>query len=142
MASPVITVTGETTVGEAARLMIEKNVGCVVVVDAKGRMRGVMSERRFMPEQVAVPFMRGTSLQLLGKWIDSSSIEKAITGYRGIPVEEVMVREVPTASEDTLLADLADTMVRNEVHHVPILRDGIVVGVVSHHDMLRAFVGQ
>ena len=57
-----------------------------------------------MPEQIAVPFMCGTLLQLLG--------------------------------------DLADIMVHNEVHHVPILRDGVAVGIVSRHDMLRAFTGR
>ena len=141
MSSPVITVAGDTTVREAAKLMLEKNIGCVVVADAEGRLEGLMSERLFMPEQVAIPFMRGTSLQLLGQWVDSSSLEEAIAGYRARRVEEVMARDVPTASEDALLGDLADIMVRNEVHHVPILRDGIVAGIVSRHDMLRAFTG-
>lgn len=140
MSSPVITVTGGTTVSYAARLMLEKNIGCVVVVDEDGHFQGLMSERLFMPEEAAVPFMRGTSLQLLGEWVDSGSIEEAIAGYRGKRVEEVMVRDVTTAEEDTLLGDLAEIMVRNALHHVPILRAGVVVGIVSRHDMLRAFV--
>ena len=122
--------------------MLEKNIGCVVVVDADGRFEGLMSERLFMPEQVPIPFMRGTLLQLLGEWVDTSSIEEAIAGYRGRQVDEVMVREVPTTTEDTLLGDLADITVRNEVHHVPVIRDRLVVGIVSRHDLMRAFVGR
>ena len=121
--------------------MIEKNVGCVVVVDAEGRFEGLMTERRFMPEQVAVPFMRGTLLQLLGEWVDSSSIEETISGHRRMPIKDVMARDVPTATEGALLGDLADIMVHSEVRHVPILRDGVAVGIVSRHDMLRAFTG-
>lgn len=142
MTSPVITVTGDTPVREAAKLMIEKNIGCVAVVDAEGRLEGLMTERRFMPEQVAVPFMRGTLLQLLGEWVDSSSLEEAIAGFRGQRVDDVMARDVPTATEDALLGDLAEIMVHKEVHHVPILRDGVAVGIVSRHDMLRAFTGR
>ena len=139
MSSPAITVTADTLVRDAAKLMTDRNVGCVLVVDVEGRFEDLMSERCFMPEEVAVPFMRGTSLQSLGEWVDSSSLEDAIAGFRTRRVEEVMVRNVPTATEDTLLGDLADIMVRNEVHHVPILRDGLVVGMVSRHDMLQAF---
>ena len=142
MTSPVITVTRDTPVREAAKLMIEKNIGCVAVVDAEGRLEGQMTERRFMPEQVAVPFMRGTLLQLLGEWVDSSSLEEAIAGFRGQRVDDVMARDVPTATEDALLGDLAEIMVHKEVHHVPILRDGVAVGIVSRHDMLRAFTGR
>ena len=142
MSSPAITVTVDTLVRDAAKLMLDKDIGCVVAVDAENRFEDLMSERCFTPEEVAIPFMRGTSLQLLGEWVDSSSLEDAIVGFRDRRVEEAMVRHVPTAAEDTLLGDLADIMVRNEVHHVPILRDGAVVGVVSRHDMLRAFTGR
>jgi len=139
MSAPAITVSGDTSVRDAAKLMLEKNIGCVVAVDGEGRFEGLMSERRFMPEEVAIPYMRGTSLQLLGEWVDSSSLEDAIASFRTRHVEEVMVRNVPTATEDTPLGELADMMVRNEVLHVPILRNDVVVGVVSQHDMLRVF---
>jgi len=92
MTSPVITVTRDTPVREAVKLMIEKNIGCVAVVDAEGRLEGLMTERRFMPEQVAVPFMHGTLLLLLGEWVDSSSFEEAIEGFRGQRVDDVMAR--------------------------------------------------
>ena len=140
MSSPATTVTADALVRDAAKLMVEKNIGCVVVVDGEGRFEGLMTERRFMPEEVPVPFMRGTLLQLLGEWVDSSSLEDAIAGFRTRRVGEVMARDVPTATEDMLLADLADIMVRNDVHHVPVLRGRSTVGIVSRHDMLRAFV--
>ena len=114
----------------------------MVVVDAEGRFEGLMTERRFMPKQVAVPFMRGTLPQLLGEWVDSSSLKEAIAGSRAERVENVMARGVLTATKDTLLGDLTDIMVHNEVHHVSILRDGVAVGIVSRHDMLSAFTGR
>ena len=139
MSSPVVTATGNPMVRDAAKLLLEKRIGCLVVVDAEGRFRGLMSERCFMPEEVAIPYMRETSLQLLGEWVDSGSLEAAIGDFRTRSVEDVMVTDVPTAAEDTLLGDLADMMVRNQVHHVPILRDGVAVGIVSRHDLLRMF---
>ena len=55
MTSPVVTITADMLVSEAAAQMIEKNIGSLVVVDADGQFIGLLSESRYLPEESARP---------------------------------------------------------------------------------------
>jgi len=46
--------------------------------------------------------------------------------------------EVITATEDTPLQEVANQMLRYDIDHVPVVRDGVPVGMVSRHDFLRS----
>ncbi len=53
-------------------------------------------------------------------------------------VADIMTREVLTLAEDDTLADARRFMERAAIRHLPVLRDGVVVGVLSHRDLLAA----
>ena len=53
-----------------------------------------------------------------------------------------MTKEVVTASEDTPLRELVGLMERHNVKRVPIVRDDVLVGVVSRADLLRALLSR
>jgi CBS domain-containing protein len=56
-------------------------------------------------------------------------------------VRDIMRAPVISAGEDASLADLSDLMMKHGIKRVLILRDGVLVGVVSRADVLRAVVG-
>ena len=49
-----------TWVASVATMMIDHNIGSVVVVDGEGNICGLVTERMFMPQEDFFPFMRGT----------------------------------------------------------------------------------
>jgi CBS domain-containing protein len=55
--------------------------------------------------------------------------------------EEIMVTEVITGSPDTSAEEMARMMLRYDIDHIPIVRDGIPIGVVARHDYLRMIAG-
>ena len=55
-----------------------------------------------------------------------------------LTVADIMSREVVTLTEDDTLADARTCMERGRVRHLPVLRDGKLVGLVTHRDMLAA----
>lgn len=55
-----------------------------------------------------------------------------------LKVADIMTREVLTLAEDDTLADARRFMERAAIRHLPVLRDGVVVGVLSHRDLLAA----
>jgi len=55
-----------------------------------------------------------------------------------LKVADIMSREVVTLTEDDTLADARTCMERGRVRHLPVLRDGKLVGLVTHRDMLAA----
>jgi CBS domain-containing protein len=55
-------------------------------------------------------------------------------------VREIMHTAIISADEETSLAELADLMLKHQIGRVPILRDGVLVGIVSRADVVRAVV--
>ena len=108
-------VTPETTVLDAARRMNEAHVGSLVVLDAKGGLLGIFTERDVLRRVVA----------------ESKDPERTI-------VADVMTRKVHTAPPETPLDDLRTLMREKRIRHVPVVQDGRLVGMVSIGDLNAA----
>ncbi len=140
MTSPVVTIGPDVTVGEAASLMLERGFGGVPVVGESGEYLGIVTENWFMPQEEGYPLMRGTTFSLLGTLMgDASNIEEAMEKAGGVRVGDVLQPGHPVADAKTPVSDIASTMVREHVHHMPVLQDSKVVGMVSRHDFLKIF---
>jgi CBS domain-containing protein len=114
----VYTVTPESTVFDALRLMAEKNIGAVVVVENKNVV-GILSERDYARKVV-----------LQGKT------------SRDTPVSEIMTEKVlyvlPKHTTDECMALMTDKRIR----HLPVLDDGKLVGVVSIGDIVNTIIDE
>ncbi len=55
-----------------------------------------------------------------------------------LKVADIMSRELVTLAEDDTLADARACMERGRIRHLPVVRDGRLVGLVTHRDMLAA----
>ena len=98
---PPVTVTEETTIDDAAKLMWEKNVGSVIVVDKGEIMRGIVTEKDVV-----------------------FSVSKLMTG-KGIPVSSIMSRTHLRASPREGIATAVEKMRKAGVRHLPVVdRDG------------------
>ncbi len=140
MTSPVVTIGPDVTVGEAASLMLKRGFGGIPVVGESGEYLGIVTENWFMPREEGYPLMRGTTFSLLGQWMgDTKNIEEAMEQSRGVRVGDVLRPGHPVADARTPVSDIASTMIKQQVHHMPVLQDGQVVGMVSRHDFLKIF---
>ncbi len=140
MSSPVATITADKAVSEAAKIMLEKNVGSLVVVDDSGQFVGVLSESKYLPEETVLPYLRQTVLRLLGSELgDPENIEEVIRNTRNTLVGDAMQKDAATIAPDTHLAEVTQLMVDAESHHLTVLEDGKPVGMISRHDLLRLF---
>ena len=140
MTSPVVTVGPDVTVGEAAALMLERGFGGVPVVGESNEYLGIVTENWFMPQEAGYPLMRGTTFSLLGAWMgDPSNIEEAMEKAKGARVGDVLQPGHPVVDDATPVGDIASTMIKEHVHHMPVLHEGKVVGMVSRHDFLKIF---
>ena len=140
MTSPVATIGPDVTVGEAASLMLERGFGGVPVVGESGEYLGIVTENWFMPQEKGYPLMRGTTFSLLGAWMgDASNIEEAMEKVRNVRVGDVLQPGHPYVDAKTTVGDIASAMMQNNVHHMPVLENGKVVGMVSRHDFLKIF---
>lgn len=138
MTRPVVSVGPETSVQEIARLLLERRISAVPIVDDRSRVIGMVSEGDLMrrPES-------GTEghaswwLELLG-----GTEERARTYLKshGLTARDVMTREVVTVAENTPLEKIATLLERNRIKRVPVLRGGKLVGIVSRANLLHGLV--
>ncbi len=136
MTTPVYTVGPDTPIPEVARLLVERHISGVPVVDEAGRLVGIVTEADLLPKEAGPA---GLPLAALFE-PDAPEVREHLRRYRGRLVREVMTREVVTATEDTPAQQLAVLMLRKQVNRIPIVRGDRVVGIVTRNDLLRVFL--
>ena len=137
MTQPVVTVRREASVAETARAMVNHRTGCVLVVDLQGRLRGIVTQTDFAADQHGAPFSMEVLLQQFSRSMAPEELERARGEARSTMVEQIMVTEVITGTEETPLEEMAPLMLRYDIDHIPVVRDGVPVGMVARHDFLR-----
>ena len=65
---------------------------------------------------------------------------KKLKEYANHKVEEFMKKSVITVNEDDNEVMAADLLIRNKIHHLPVLRNGYLVGPVTLRDLLKAMI--
>jgi CBS domain-containing protein len=136
MTRPVISVTPETTIVDAANTMLQKHVSGLPVVDAAGKLVGIISEGDFIRRsEIGTQRKRGRFLKfILGPG------QEAIDFVRehGRKIAEIMTPEPVTIGEDTPLEEIVRLMEKNNVKRLPVTRGDKIVGIVSRSNLLQA----
>lgn len=137
-----VTVREDATLEDAARRMLDGNIGSVLVVDGGGRLVGIVTESDFCTREVGLPFSTFRAPQLLGRWIGKHDLERIYREARTISVRDIMSSPVYTIEEEGTLADVLDIMHARRVEQVPVVREGRPIGIVARHDLLKLMLDQ
>ncbi len=141
MTQPVVTVRLETSLAEVAKTMVECRVGCVPVVDAHGQLHGIITQTDFGDTEKGSPFSMEAVLHTFSRPLSHDEIQCVRDEARKTTAKEIMITEVITGVEDTSVEELARQMLRYDIDHIPVIYDGMPVGIVARHDFLRLLSG-
>jgi CBS domain-containing protein len=117
-AGEVVTIRPDATVRDLLGLLAQHNIGAVVVSTDGGAVDGIVSERdvvRRLAETDAV--------------LDGA-------------VSAIMTSDVQTCEPDVPVDDLRQLMTERRIRHVPVVSDGILVGIISIGDVVKSSIGQ
>jgi CBS domain-containing protein len=137
MSRPVTIIHEDCTLEDAAKVMLKENIGGLPVVDSNGKLAGMITESDFLAKEHGIPFSRIYAPQLFGEWMTKEGVEKAYEAARNNTVKKIMTRSVVTVSEEDSLEDVITMMLENRVHRIPVIREGVPVGMISRHDLLK-----
>jgi len=126
MTANPITVTEDTAIDEALKLMRDKKVRRLPVLNEKGELAGIVAEKDVL---YASP-SPATSL----------SIHEIHYLVSRIKVSEIMTKNVITVTEDTPLEDAARVMADNQIGSLPVMHDSKLVGIITETDLFKIFV--
>jgi CBS domain-containing protein len=136
MTRPVITVTPETLIVEAANTMLQRHVSGLPVVDAAGKLVGIISEGDFIRRsEIGTQRKRGRFLKFI---LGPGGQATDFVHEHGGKVGEIMTPKPLTITEDTGLEEIVQLMERKHVKRLPVTRGDQVVGIVSRANLLQA----
>ena len=136
MTSEVISVDENATVTAVARLLAERGISAVPVVDKANQVIGMVSEGDLLHRAET-----GTERRR-SWWLDMMASTNKLAGdyikSHSRKVKDVMTRKVLSVTEATPVADIALLLETNRIKRVPVVRDGKLVGILSRANLVRA----
>lgn len=136
MSQAVISVPPDATVEAALRLMVEKNISGLPVIDAAGQLVGIVSEGDFLRRAEL-----GTQPRQ-PRWIEflmgPGALAEQYVRASGRKVGEIMTAPVRSVAEDTPLDDVVMLMERHHIKRVPVIRGERPVGIITRANLIRA----
>jgi CBS domain-containing protein len=135
----VISVSPETTVEAAARMMLDRDISGLFVVDAKGELAGIVTEGDLLRrDELGTERHRPWWLRLL---VSPGRQAADFTHTHGRHVRDVMTTDVIAVQSDAPLEEVVEVMEKRRIKRVPVVENQRVIGVVSRSDMLRYLIG-
>lgn len=140
MTPQVLSARPDQSLGDVARLMIEKDVRALPVVDDTGSLLGMVTHRELLKYLIPDYLQRSKSGKFRAVPANPAPGGSGGGDPKSLPVKDVMSRSVLCLSEDQTLTDVANLMSNKDVDRFPVVREGIVVGFLTRADLIRRLV--
>lgn len=113
----IISILPDASVFDAIKLMADKSIGSLVVMDAGENLLGIVTERDYARKVI----VKGRS-------------------SRETRVEEIMTTDVMTAASDNRVDQCMELMTNRKIRHLPVVEDNQVIGLISIGDLVQAII--
>jgi len=140
MSAPVLTLRPEQTLEEAIAQLAERGISGAPVVDASGRLIGLLDDTDLILSEARVH--APTTIEILGAYFtlpgEQHRFQEELRAALAGTVADAMEEDVLAVREDGLVGDAATIIVDREVSRVPVVDvDRRVVGIVTRGDLVR-----
>jgi CBS domain-containing protein len=140
MTTPVVTVGPDDSGRTAAEIMLRLHVSGLPVVDRHGLPLGVVSESDFHFADAATRRkQREAWVKILSEGQELAGDYLAVLEREGGCVRQIMASPAICVDESAGIEEAGALMSQHRIKRLPVLRDGVVVGVVTRADLLRFF---
>lgn len=136
MTTAVVTAPPETPVAALARLLADRGISAVPVVDDGGRLLGMVTEADLIRRLAgALDRPRGWLAGFLANGPDEAA---RYAKTHGASARDVMTTDLVTVGEEAKAEEIAALLEERRIRRVPVVREGFLVGIVSRADLLSA----
>jgi CBS-domain-containing membrane protein len=138
MSPSVVTVTPDTPLKEVARVLVDRRISGVPVVDDAGTVLGIVSEADLLvKEQGADAIHHRRLARLLGE--STESREQSVK-LGALTAAEAMTSPAVTIAPGRPIHEAAAVMTTRHMNRLPVIDGGTLIGIVSRADLVRAYV--
>lgn len=141
MTKAVITVSPDTEIVNAAKILLEKRINGLPVVDAFGRLVGILCQSDLVVQQKSIPIPSVfTLLESLFPLTSMKRIDKEVEKIAALTVKQAMTPDPVTVGPETGIDEVARLMVDKKYHTLPVVEGDKVVGIVGKEDVLKTLL--
>lgn len=143
MTKDVISVSPEMEITTAAKILLEKRINGLPVIDPFGRLIGILCQSDLVAQQKAIPVP--SVFTLLESFIPLTSIkriDKEVQKIAALTVKQAMTPNPVTVGPETDIEDVAKLMVDKKYHTLPVMEGDKVVGIVGKEDVLKTLLSE
>lgn len=138
MTRKVVSVPADSPVMAVARLLAERGISAVPVTDSWGMLLGIVSEadliKRLATSDAPEPgFFRAL-------FYDRDQAASRYASVHGATAGDIMTRDVVTVTEEVTVEHAAHMLESHNIRRLPVVQDGVLVGILSRADLLRALI--
>ncbi len=136
MTCEVVSIRPEADILEALRLMLERRISGLPIVDASGKLVGILTEGDLLRRaELHTEPQRSAWLSFL---LGPGRLADEYVRTHGRKVADVMKRNVVSVTEDVALPEIVRLMQRHRIKRLPVTNAGLLVGIISRADLLHA----
>jgi len=143
MEKNLITVSPEMEIAHAAKLLLEKRINGVPVVEEGGKMVGILCQSDLITQQKRFPIPSVfTLLDGIIPLTSTKRIEKEAQKISATTVADAMTPHPVTVTPEMSIEDVATIMVDKNFHTLPVVDEEKLVGVVGKEDILKTLMSE
>ncbi len=141
MTTEVITINPEADITEAVKILLDKGVNGLPVVDESGQLVGILCQSDLVRMQKSLPIP--SLFTLLDGFVPMSSsalLEAEVKRIAASKVSDAMSTKVVTIGPDMTIDEIAALMVDKKFHTLPVTDEGKLMGVVGKKDVIKTLI--
>lgn len=138
MTRDVITVKKDLPISELSEIFIEKKINGIPVVDDDGAVIGMVTESDLIEQNKNLHIPTVISLFDAVIYLEShKKFEEELKKLTGSKVEDIYTKEVITVPPDKPIIDIASIMAEQDIHTIPVVEHGKLLGIIGKVDILK-----
>lgn len=142
MTTDIITVTKETSIRELAELFVTNRVSTLPVLDANGKLAGLVTESDLVGQTESIHLPK---IITLFDWViylqSEKTLEKELQRMSGCTVADIYQPDVATLAPTATINEAADLIGSQKANAIPVLDNDKLVGIVARIDIIRTLLG-
>jgi len=141
MSTEIITISPEADISEAVKILLDKGVNGLPVVDSTGQLVGILCQSDLVRMQKSLPIP--SLFTLLDGFVPMSSsalLEAEVRRIAASKVSDAMSAKVVTIGPDMTIDEIAALMVDKKFHTLPVTNKGQLLGVVGKKDVIKTLI--
>jgi len=132
----------DTPIELLSQRFVDENITGILVVDEEQCFLGMLTESDLIDQQAKLHMPTAIAIFDMIIPLGEAKFEHELARMQAMVAEDLMTTDVQTIDVNADLSQVATLMTEANIHHLPVLENNVVVGLLTSHDLMKGLSGQ